>query len=78
MIDRLTHNPPIEYQVSYWRLRDFRIYGNLISANKVVKIKKMFSTISKHFQLEISRSFYLIEDYPKSCEKIKEIEEQMK
>ena len=41
MIDKLTHNPPIEYQVSYWRLRDFRIYGNLISANKVSSAKPL-------------------------------------
>ena len=75
MVDKLTHNPPIEYQVSYWRLRDFRIYGNLISANKLVKIKKMFSTVSKHFQLEKARCFYQIEGYPETNEKKKEFEE---
>lgn len=61
MVEKMTHNPPVEQQVSYWRLRDFRIYGNLLSANKIVKIKKMFSTITKHFQLELARCFYMIE-----------------
>lgn len=63
MIQKLCHNSKVDTQISFWRIKDFRHCGVSLSAQKIVKIKKMFAIVNKHYELEIARSFWKIERF---------------
>ena len=58
---QITQNVKIDPQVAFWRLKDVRTVGTSINAGKLVKLKKMFEIIHRHYQMEISRSFWKID-----------------
>lgn len=63
MIQKLCHNSKVDTQISFWRIKDFRHCGVSLSAQKIVKIKKMFAIVNKHYELEIARAFWKIERF---------------
>jgi len=61
VLTQITKSVKIDPQIAFWRLKDIKTVGTSMNAGKLVKLKKMFEIIHRHYQMEISRSFWKID-----------------
>lgn len=60
-------NTKINIQKSFWRMKyNMNTSGVKYNAAIIVKIKKMFNNIRKYYELNMFRSFLMIDKYGKS------------
>lgn len=57
----LTKNVKVDPQIAFWRLKDMRTKGTALNAGRIVRLRKMFEIINKHYVMQIARSFWKID-----------------
>jgi len=57
----VTKNAKVDPQIAFWRLKDMRTMGTALNAARIVRLRKMFEIINKHYVMQIARSFWKID-----------------
>jgi len=61
VVNAITKNAKVDPQIAFWRLKDMRTKGTALNANRIVKMRKMFEIVNKHYIMQIARSFWKID-----------------
>lgn len=61
VICSITKNVKVDPQIAFWRLKDMKTKGSALSAVRIVRLKKMFDIIKKHYIMQTARAFWKID-----------------
>jgi len=61
VVNAVTKNAKVDPQIAFWRLKDMRTKGTALNAARIVRLRKMFEIINKHYVMQIARSFWKID-----------------
>jgi len=61
VVNSITKNAKVDPQIAFWRLKDMRTKGTALNAGRIVRLRKMFEIINKHYVMQVARSFWKID-----------------